>query len=1299
MNHQASVIKQILLFSLLFLVNVQIVFSQGMGLYEIREEPQQEWASKQVADLQRAPITLNRDLLQNLRNRSVNQFSVMGLDGELYQVQVTRVMEQLDGDWSLLGHIDGNWVDSFSLSVSNEEILSSLRMITEHHFLEIQFVKEVSKHYLLQIDPHERDKLECGFDHDTTLEVPDEGSSQKEQQEGPKSEGTAIIDVMILYTPAAQMWASSNNTGINNVINQAMAIAQNSVDNSKINIQFRLVHRAVVDYVETGNSRTDLNNLTDRNIPNVQLLRNLHAADLVIMLTDTEDMGGVAWLITNPIGSPAYGYSISRVQQTSWSTTMIHEIGHNMGNHHSRNQIIQPAPEIGGVFNYSTGWRWTGTNDQSYTSIMAYPQTSIEVDLFSNPNIFHQGAPSGTYSGMNAPADNSRSMREMMHVIENYRTQGSIATIPFVSTSTITNILSTSAQTGGNVTDDGGSKVTSRGVCLSTQQNPDLSDMCRSSGSGIGSYSMAIANLSSNTTFYVRAYAINAEGTSYGLQQSFTTIVGLPLVTTSAITDVSFKTAIGGGTVTDAGSSPIIERGICWSIRQNPGFTNNCRSSEEGTGAFTALIDQLIRDTIYYVRAYATNGQGTAFGKEISFITLPVVVDANRSSISVSTAKVQANNQNTSIVTVVARDYQGVRLPGFDTELISKKGTLQVSPSIFTTNGTGEAQFEVTNSKIESVTYGAISGDVELSSTTNVQFVGIDAQFTSLEASSNVVQADGEAEVRIAVTARDEDNNTFSNVRMELIADGGNSSIKVVRQTTNREGVALFNVSNRATERIRYKARGLGTTTFSSVEINFVSLDPGRSTVFTVSDRVEANGKDIAKITVKAIDVNDEAIQGVLIRLTDGGAGTIIEPIEQRTDSDGLAKFEISHSTIEVVNFTATAIRPDRNIPILQRVSIAFIPAAPIALSATNVNKRDFQANWELVPDSDSYWLDVAIDSSFNYILNGYKSVNVGKVTSHNVTGLNPGTDYVYRIRSAIGNLIGADSQLIGTTTYPETPIALQASNHNAFTFTSNWQVTEGAKNYRIDVSKDPGFSEILTDYQNLNVGKNTSFEIRGLESGRSYYYRTRAEAGLRSSESSNTITALTLTVSPERSVISQHQSRILANGNQTNDVNIIAKNEDGVLLKGLTVAMIQDGVESQIVAVQNETDADGIARFQLSSRNSGKTNYKIIINGIQIGELTVEYLSDEGVLSLGDNYPNPFIGTTILPVTIPSVMDVKMQIFDSLGKPVQTIMNGSLEPGYYEVSFEGHNLSAGIYFYRLIADGEVFTERMVMVK
>lgn len=832
------------LFFLLLFINVPFALSQGLGLYEILEEPQQEWASKQMAHLQRAPIILNQSLLLNLRNRHENQFTVKGLNGELHRVEVTKIIEQLDGDWSLLGHIDDEWMNSFTLSVSNGEVLSSLKLMAAHQFLEIRFEADKKEHYLMQVNPHERGELECGFDHLTMRDIPDDGLFQMEFEEIPDPPPIAIIDVLVVYTPAAEHWSSLRDGGINNVINQAMAIAQNSVDNSQIPLQFRLVHRAVVDYKETGNSRIDLNHLTYGVIPEVQLLRNKYAADLVVMLTDTEDTGGIAWLTTDPAGSPAEGYSITRVQQSAWTTTMIHEIGHNMGSHHSRNQAIQPAPESGGVFNYSTGWRWTGSNDQSYASIMAYSQTSTAVDIFSNPIIFHQGTTTGSYGVTYAPADNSRSITEMMHVIANYRTEGVVVSPPSVSTASVTSILSTSAQTGGIVTDDGGSAVITRGVCLSTQQNPSLSDVCQPSSSGVGNFIVRLANLTANTTYYIRAFATNSGGTSYGSQLSFKTISGLPLVTTSKIRDISFKTALGGGTIIDTGSSAVSDRGICWSIKQNPSLTDKCQSIGPGSGVFYALIDQLSRDTIYYVRAYATNGQGTAYGEELSFFTLPVLVDANRSSISVSTSKVQANNQKSSIVTVIARDFEGARLSGFDTKLISKQGILQVTPSTSITDSNGEVRFEVTNSKVEQVTYGAISGITELSTEVNVQFIGMDTQLTSLELSSNFVQADGVAVARITITARDEQNTPFTNLRMDLIPESGNSVIRAVRQTTDGNGVAIFNVSNQVDERISYKAQGHGTITASSVEVNFVSLDPIRSTVIADTDRVEANGME-----------------------------------------------------------------------------------------------------------------------------------------------------------------------------------------------------------------------------------------------------------------------------------------------------------------------------------------------------------------------------------------------------------------------------------------------------------------------
>ena len=94
---------------------------------------------------------------------------------------------------------------------------------------------------------------------------------------------------------------------------------------------------------------------------------------------------------------------------------------------------------------------------------------------------------------------------------------------PTVTTDNVTNVTSSSATCGGYVSGDGGDNVTARGVCWSTSQNPTTSNSHTSNGSGTGSFSSSITGLSSGTTYYVRAYATNSQGTSYGEQKSFTT--------------------------------------------------------------------------------------------------------------------------------------------------------------------------------------------------------------------------------------------------------------------------------------------------------------------------------------------------------------------------------------------------------------------------------------------------------------------------------------------------------------------------------------------------------------------------------------------------------------------------------------------------------------------------------------------------------------------------------------------------------------------------------------------------------
>jgi hypothetical protein len=94
-------------------------------------------------------------------------------------------------------------------------------------------------------------------------------------------------------------------------------------------------------------------------------------------------------------------------------------------------------------------------------------------------------------------------------------------------------------------------------------------------------------------------------------------------VTTTAISDIDRTTATGSGNVTADGGATVTARGICWSTTQNPTIAGSHTTDGTGTGSFTSSMTGLAANTTYYVRAYATNSAGTAYGEQVSFTTLP----------------------------------------------------------------------------------------------------------------------------------------------------------------------------------------------------------------------------------------------------------------------------------------------------------------------------------------------------------------------------------------------------------------------------------------------------------------------------------------------------------------------------------------------------------------------------------------------------------------------------------------------------------------------------------------------------
>ena len=211
-------------------------------------------------------------------------------------------------------------------------------------------------------------------------------------------------------------------------------------------------------------------------------------------------------------------------------------------------------------------------------------------------------------------------------------------TVPMVSTDQISDISYTTAVCGGDISFDGGTEVTERGVVWGTSQNPVIyAGNSTRDGKGTGRYSSHISGLQPGKTYYVRAYARNEMGIAYGEQRSFTTkSFELPAVETLDITSVTSSSARAGGNVTFNGGTTVTERGIVWSTSHNPTVSLSTRvSNGSGTGEFAGSITGLEFATRYYVRAYATNSVGTAYGAEKSFVTLAVAPSVTTSKVIV----------------------------------------------------------------------------------------------------------------------------------------------------------------------------------------------------------------------------------------------------------------------------------------------------------------------------------------------------------------------------------------------------------------------------------------------------------------------------------------------------------------------------------------------------------------------------------------------------------------------------------------------------------------------------------------
>jgi len=191
-----------------------------------------------------------------------------------------------------------------------------------------------------------------------------------------------------------------------------------------------------------------------------------------------------------------------------------------------------------------------------------------------------------------------------------------------IETGAVSEVTQTSCSVSATLFDVGeGTGVNQHGFCVSLTASVNDASNCSQLGakSQKGVFNGQLTGLTPGTVYYVWAYASKGDETVYGKSLSFQTSeveATLAQLTTIPVEQITWNSAVGGGNITSNGGAEVTERGICWNTSPNPSIDNYSEASGSGTGEYTAQMTELVPETDYYVKAYAINSAGTAYGNE-----------------------------------------------------------------------------------------------------------------------------------------------------------------------------------------------------------------------------------------------------------------------------------------------------------------------------------------------------------------------------------------------------------------------------------------------------------------------------------------------------------------------------------------------------------------------------------------------------------------------------------------------------------------------------------------------------------
>jgi phosphodiesterase/alkaline phosphatase D-like protein len=802
--------------------------------------------------------------------------------------------------------------------------------------------------------------------------------------------------------------------------------------------------------------------------------------------------------------------------------------------------------------------------------------------------------------------------------------------------------------------------------------------------------SIIVDNLSPNTRYYYRVRATSSDQSvtsGYSTVRNLYTLLEAPTqIEIDLIASSSFTVSWLESENADAYT---IE------LATDPEFVTLVPEYENlDVGNTTQIvIDNLEPVTEYYFRVKATGIEGNVespFSTTISFITLPKTPELFVAS------DIKAIGFTMSWSPVVRASYYELDVSYNDDFTLPYDG--------FVRRNVGDVtEIELTDALPGTRLFyrvRAVNTDLnvisEWSVTRDVTTIAIDPLQSTIELSKQEVLADGADFSEITVTVKDAQSNLLVDVSVSMMALNGTSVIETVQGRTNNSGSATFHVSNNRAEFVRYRVTAIQTVLTSTPEVSFTPVSPvARLATTVLASSFIANWDAVNGAQSYKVDVSTNAA------FTNFLTGYQNVDVDEATSLEvaGLYPGDQYFYQVRAVAETGTSTNSNAIEVITQQ--------ADASLTSVSVDTTLVLAN-----NTDLATISIQVRGTDNQLMSGVP-VRLETDDIHSTTDIINGlTDQnglaEFTVKSDFAGLVRytvfAGRVEINTKAeinfVPLAPRASQPSILGAVEFKIGWTKVNGATNYVVDVARDPNFNMRLGSYNSLNVGDVDELLVVNLNPGNIYYFRVRAATATVNGDFSNTIAVTTYRIDLKNSSVVYPAAKILANGEQKSEVVIKLINENGDPLNNVRVSLIPNSTVYTIVANQELTDAEGIAKFSISSLVAGEGEFVVSAGGLELEKVVkIIFLFADGELKLGNNFPNPFGVTTKIPITIPERMQVSIDIYNSFGQRVAELENKQFLAGYYEIPFTPRGLSSGTYIVRMIADGKMLTQKMMLIK